>query len=271
MKKLNISNVGRMPLLQKDLEFMTEDYRTFLQDMIGMLGFDNDCFIISGCRINDSDGKLSMTSGWAYYQGEILPVKELKEGNIQSQNNIYVKLNKKTHFDPSGSRMFQKYDGSSTYIQNIWQDNYLNPEVVYSAESPGFYIQKDPWTLLERIQQATTIHDSGWQKVQLKKEGEGFLFYRCLGNMVYLFGSWISSAESEPEDNVVLCNLPAPEYDAVFPTLKNETGSEYIVISTNGELKLTHVRPEVMYGFSYVFYFCKEKYIKNDSKTIYVP
>ena len=99
MKKLNLTPGTRIPLWGKDILFMQDSEREAFAAVLNGLVLDRQNYLVCGCDItvNDNTHKVSMTSGWCFYQGELLPVKALQATSFTG-NRPLVKLTKVTEY-----------------------------------------------------------------------------------------------------------------------------------------------------------------------------
>lgn len=255
MKKLNINSIGRMPLMQKDLEWMTQDLTSVLQDVIHEIGLDTNYFIITGCQISIEGDSLSMTPGWAYYDGEILPVRGLENVDVSSiLGDKYVKLVRTEYDNPDGARRFRKADETDVVVDDVWQDDYLNPVVTGTSAVSGFFIRQNPWTLADRLRKGIN-DDSGWIQ-------SGVVSYRKVGNMVFLNGTYFDDAVGYEDHTLAM--VPSPSVECVFPCVGS--GVTSVRISRSGNL-LVSGSVGARYSFSHIVYVCDSKYARQDSNT----
>lgn len=257
MKRLNINSIGRMPLLQKDLEFMTEDITKFIKDIAYELGMKEKYFVITGCRFTIKGDSLSMTPGWAYYNGEILPVKGLDNVNVSSiDGEKYVRLVKVNYYNPEGARKFRKMDDTEEIVTDVWCDDYLNPVVGGNYLINDFVIRQDPWTLKDYVRKGLN-DDSGWNVNDI-------VSWRKVGNVVFLTGSYFDDA-LVGYDEFVLAKVPSPSHECVFPG--STSGVRQIKIDCSGNLSISGVAG-ARYNFSHIVYVCDSKWVNFDSNTI---
>lgn len=256
MKKLNINNIGRMPFLQKDLEFMTEDITRFIEDVALELGMKTKYFIITGCQITIKGNNLSMTPGWAYYNGEILPVRGLDSVDVSSiDGDKYVKLVKVNYNDPNGARKFKKTDETEELVTDVWQDNYLNPVVGGSFLINEFAIKQNPWTLKDHIIKGVN-DDSGWKVNDI-------VSWRKIGNIVFLSGFYFDDGLVGYNEHV-LAKVPAPSLECVFPG--TTPGVSQIKVDSSGNLSISG-SAGARYNFSHIVYICDGKQVNTNSNT----
>lgn len=263
MKKLNINSIGRMPFLQKDLEFMTEDITRFIEDVALELGMKTKYFIITGCQITIKGNNLSMTPGWAYYNGEILPVRGLDNVDVSSIiGEKYVKLTKVNYCNPDGARKFKKTDETEELVTDVWQDNYLNPVVSGGYLISEFAIKQNPWTLKEYIRKGVN-DDSGWNV-------DDIVSWRKIGNIVFLSGYHFDDALVGYNDHPI-AKVPSPSQECVFPGTTQ--GVSQIKVDRSGNVLLSG-SAGARYNFSHIVYICDSKQVNSNSNTyssFYMP
>lgn len=207
MKKLNTNNTGRMPFWQADLDWIQQAYTEPIEAIIKELGIDDDYFVVTGCQVTHDVDQLSMTAGWMWWDGELLPVRPLEATNTVS---IWLHLIRVTHSDPNGSRNFIKADQSTELVEDVWQDDYIQPVMMthYSPndEGAGVYIRTGAPTLADLIKARIADAESVWQNTRSENSSDTVQFKR-IGKMVVLKGS-IAVRNIVPENYVE--GLPAP-------------------------------------------------------------
>lgn len=228
MKKLNINNAGRMPLWQKDLEFIQKGYTEPLEALIGELGMSKEYFIITGCSPYKPDNShIAMGRGWFYYGGRILPVRPLPPTSIASFTNPMVRLVPVTYSDPAGARNFIHADQTTESVSDVWQDDYLQPTVV--ERSMGFVggvrLGVGAWTLRDIL---ANSHESPWMSGT-----SGSLQFKRIDRMVLLKG-W--AANVSPNPVAVDDGFPVPLGGMAM--LRTNAGSEDFLIYINGQGEL---------------------------------
>lgn len=187
MKKLNINNTGRMPLWQKDLEFIQEGLTEPLEALVGELGMAKDYFIITGCTPYKPDNNhIAMGRGWFYYGGRILPVRQLPPTSVASFTNPMVRLVPVTYANPAGARSFIRADQTSETVTDVWRDDYLQPSVVERTEefTSGVRLGVGAWTLRDIIANRNADAESAWMQSR-----SGQLQFKRIGRMVVLKGT----------------------------------------------------------------------------------
>lgn len=203
MKKLNINNAGRMPLWQTDLDWMQQSYTEIIHELVKELANTGSyMFPVSGCRVtyNEGTGTVSMTAGWFWWDGELLPVRALPATPLEAANPhlAAVHLTRVTNHPEAGARNFIGPDLAPVAVADTWQDDYLQPEACLRNDTfaSGVTICPGAWTLHDRLQ----LSESSWT------EGtHGNLQYKRIGRMVVLKGTVYVSGTNPWETG-----LPAP-------------------------------------------------------------
>lgn len=229
MKKLNFPNQSALtPFWTNDLKYLQEGVAEALCAMLKGLGLDNDDFVISGCKITTNGSKVSMTAGWVYFNGEILPARALQATSYSGTPKI--KFTKQTNYNPAGDR--QVSTSGQTGTSQIYKDDYLEPSLVSGADTYRLAIGKGAWNLAERILNHAKTVDTG----VLNAGNSSEVRYRMIGGAVQLYGSLFNDAQGGFH-GVVATGLPKP---AVGVTIHFEptNGSEYIHIGTDGSLSV---------------------------------
>lgn len=205
MKKLNINNTGRMPLWQKDLEWIQKGYAEPLEAIVGELGMSKEYFIITGCSPYMPDsGHIAMNSGWFHWGGRILPVRPLRSTSVTSFTNPVVRLTLVPYADPDGARSFIRADQTTAIVGNVWKDDYLSPTVVERSASftDGVKIGVGAWTLRDIITRRNAEAESEWIP---SRTGE--MQFKRIGRLVVLRGT---VADTTPLMVSVDEGFPAP-------------------------------------------------------------
>lgn len=222
MKKLKFEEGVIAPFWLKDLEYMQECFEEVLSVIMESLSLSGSDSIISGCEINHSGTKVSMTEGWAYFGGEILKVEALPETEIgKNQPEIY--FTKKTEEDDDGKRnIFREKEETlgSPYVIDFLKPSVIQPTTFNSVKD--FYINKNTKTLAERIAGRNRVADTGLVTIETEMSSiQGYIEYRQIGGVVQLYGS-IST-------NGTIAGIPAPATKIII-----ETGNGNILINSNG-------------------------------------
>ncbi len=231
MKKLNINNAGRMPLWQKDLEFIQKGYTEPLEALIGELGMSKEYFIITGCSPYKPDNShIAMGRGWFYYGGRILPVRPLPPTSIASFTNPMVRLVPVTYSDPAGARNFIHADQTTESVSDVWQDDYLQPTVV--DRSMGFVggvrLGVGAWTLRDILANRNADAESGWTPSR-----SGCMQFKRVGRMVVLKGivPYVSNTYNRVDDG-----FPLPLGGLAVLHTSTANGDILIQVNESGEL-----------------------------------
>lgn len=229
MKKLNLPNQPALtPFWTDDLKYLQEGVAEALCATLKGLGLDNDDFVISGCKITTNGSKISMTAGWMYFNGEILPVRALPATSYSGTPKI--KFTKQTNYNPAGDR--QVSTSGQTGTSQIYEDDYLEPSLVSGSETYRLAIGKGAWNLAERILNHAKAVDSGVVNADDSSE----VRYRMVGGVVQLYGSVFNDALGGFH-GVVATGLPKPAVDVTL-YFDPSYASEYIHIGTNGKLSI---------------------------------
>lgn len=264
MKKLNTNNVGRMPLWEADLDWMQAGYTEPITALVAELGLSKSYFAITGCVPYKPDIKtLAMPAGWFWWNGQILPVRELQATDVLSYTNPVVRLTKVTYTNPDGARGFIKTDLTTQNVSDVWQDDYLTPTVVErsAAFTAGVRLGIGAWTLRDILMHHIAENESDWMSGH-----SGDLEYKIVGRIVILsgFASQISTT-TQPIDE----GFPIPLGGvAMLHTPANE-GDITIKINSNGEL-ICHSRTGEQSGpvLTGMMYMAATPYQATDPNTI---
>lgn len=234
MKKLNITQGSRTPFWMRDLEYITAASSEVFAAMLKGLSLEARDFVISGCRITETGSKVSMTGGWCYYGGEVLPVLPLPP-TTYSGTDPRIKFTKVTRYDHEGDRVIE-LEGVSGMSQ-IYSDDCLQPSLVSSGDSYRLAIGRGAWNLGERIANAARHVDSGVVEAELAFGGTGLVRYRQAGGIVQLYGSLFNDSLTG-FSGVVARGLPQPAVGIMFP-LGAGGGSGSIQIGIDGTLSIS--------------------------------
>ena len=94
MNKIDFSKLGGYPLCQDDLEYMQDGITNAMLALFAGLG--NGPYIISGCAVTvtlvtGTTYNTSITSGWIYYNGDIIPVTACSLNGVDlGVNGVYA-------------------------------------------------------------------------------------------------------------------------------------------------------------------------------------
>ena len=166
MKKLNTNNTGRMPLWQADLEWIQQAYTGPIEAIVRELGYEHKYFIFEGCHVRyyNDPGEISMSAGWFWWNGELLPVRALERTSTYGFDSPVVHLSRVAYADPAGSRDFIKADQSAELVEDVWQDDYIMPSVVEinATQTEGVNIDSESWTLSDILDKRIGGCESDW-------------------------------------------------------------------------------------------------------------
>lgn len=187
MKELNTNSIGRMPLWQKDLDWMQQSYQEMFAALVSELNMDDyEYFAITGVVPTKSGKWLDAQKGWVWYNGEILPVKSALHVDVSSMTDPVVKLTRVTSYNSDGARNFIKPDMTTHNVTNVWQDDYLQPAVIEreaAIESGELCIAPGAWTMSEIIAKHADAFESDWIYTH-----SGDLSFKRVGSLVVLNG-----------------------------------------------------------------------------------
>ena len=241
MKKLNITAGGIMPFWTKDLEFMQSGISEALAVMAKSLSFGRENFLISGCEITDTGRSISMTSGWCFYEGEIMQVEELSE-TMYSGASPRIKFTKTTSFDRNGDRQITLLGNLEN--ARVYQYNSLVPSIAGSADTYTLAIGVGAWRLDERIAYQSKMQDSGLVKLDVQGYN-GELQYRITGSMVQLYGEISNDALGAGIRGYISYGLPQPIRELKmyysWGTVEIDARGGLIVTSQNDSVRLDQV------------------------------
>lgn len=235
MKKLNITQNSRMPFWWRDLEFITDSSSEVFEAVLEGLSLGTKDFIISGCAVTVTNSKVSMTGGWCYYGGEILPVMPMPPTSYTG--NPKIKFTKVTRYDHEGDRTITL--SGSTGTSQIYKDDCLSPSLVSAGDSYRLAIGPGAWNLGERITNAAKQVDSGTVEATVITAGLGSVRYRQVGGVVQLFGELFNDAQGGFA-GAVAQGLPRPAVGLVFPLNSGAgDGSGSIQIAIDGTMSIS--------------------------------
>ena len=227
MKNLNYPHpLARTPIWTDDMRFLQGGISEVFAAILEGLSLGETDFIISGCKITDNGSKVSMTAGWCYYNGEVLPVRALPATSYTG-SSPKIKFTKVTNFDPAGQREVKLSE--TTGVSQVFRNDYLAPSLVTGSAHYQLAISKGAWDLSERIANSVKAVDSGTLSPN-DLTGSG-IRYRMIGGMVQLYGHIRQDAVGAGWNAVVASGLPRPALPVYLP---NDSG--YIEVRTNGEL-----------------------------------
>ncbi len=268
MKRLNTNNAGRMPLWQADLNWLQQAYTEPIEALLNELGMYNDYFIITGCNvriIDDGHPVIIMTPGWFYWNGQILPVRELQKTDVGNLLDPVVRLTLVSHSNPDGARNFIHADLTTVTVTDVWQDDYLQPTVVERSATfnSGVRIGEGAWRLRDILMRHIGSCESEWcetsnQYIQYKRVGK----YVTIKGVFFLMSAPVTG-------------LPRPETYPLFIWMNPSDANHTMLINQNGELVYNNPNDNtiplsfafgVLNGFTYL---AKNAYINYvDPNTI---
>lgn len=254
MKKLNTNNTGRMPIWQADLDWIQQAYTGPIEAIIrelGAVGASNSrpFFPVTGCRVSINNGVISMSEGWFWWDGELLPVPALEATSTSGFANPAVHLSLVRHNDPNGSRNFIQADQSTELVEDVWQDDYIEPSVVERSEDlPGLTILPGALTLHELIKRGSEDSEKEWVILSGLTAPEQMAFKQIGRTVVLKGGVFLKNG-----DTPAATGLPAPlggraqlvvgKKQYVVPmlqpqnaSLNTEDGELYVWVDSDGNL-----------------------------------
>lgn len=260
MKRLKTYKNGRMPLWQKDFDWLQDSYTEIISGIVAALELQDEYFIIDGCKIttelNDTGrSQIKVDSGLIYYNGEIL---RLQAGSFDNPDpgkdtTIYVEVN--TVYDPAGDKQYIMSEGVSdtdikrTYEERVLIARVMEPNISYPKV---FWFKPGAWTLAQRIKKHI-CDESKWNTTDTNINA---LFYKQIGKIVYLRGRVFNDAMGGHDG--VYGKVPKPEGGHAL-----QLTSE-VKVNGNGDLVITSGNPRVYVdGLSYV---ADNLYIDNNSR-----
>lgn len=245
MKKLEFEKGAITPFWLKDLEYMQKGFEEVIKVIIEGLSLKKTNFIISGCKITYTKNKVSMTSGWAYYNGEILPVKALVETDYSSGRYPTIYFVKRTEYDESGSRIILKENESVT--ANIYKIDYLSSSATTPASfntNTGFSITPETLDLEAIITNRNKIADTRLVEASVDSSVTSTLKYRQIGGVVQFYGSIYSDRYSGD----IVSYLPKPIADITL-----NINNVLVAIKTDGKMKVTNLNGTIdLSGITYL-------------------
>ena len=206
MKRLNTNNAGRMPLWQADLDWLQQAYTEPIEVLIKELKIDSRHWTpVTGCKVTKTDQTIAMSAGWFWWDGELLPVRELKAVGTNSFTNPVVHLEKVAFSNPDGARNFIHADLTPVTVTDVWQDDYLQPTIVERSATftTGVHILPGSQTLVDQLKIRIAGNESEWRSSEL-----GAISFKRIGRMVVLKGATPGTYMGTP---------PAIPLDGGFP------------------------------------------------------
>lgn len=253
MKKLNITEGSLMPFWMKDLDYMQQGFAEAIGSVIEGLGLGGKDMLISGCDVKYSNGKVSMTTGWCYYEGEILKVDAMAETSC-NDSMPRVRLDKKRRSDSSGTR--QIVCSGETLMSDVYEEWYLEPSLVDDSDLIGYRlaIGEGAWRLGERIMHMSKVLDSGLVKIDTYNY-TGRAEYRMIGGVVQLYGYVRNGALGIPINGLIIAeNMPRPATNVKFADF---------TIDTIGQMTGTSDQDTIF--FDGLMYLAMPEYANEDS------
>lgn len=236
MKKLNITEDSLMPFWMKDLDYMQQGFAEAIGSVIEGLGLGDKDMLISGCDVKYSNGKVSMTTGWCYYEGEILKVDAMAETTC-SVTKPLVRLEKKRRSDSSGNR--QIVCSGETLMSDVYEEWYLEPSLVDDRDLIGYRlaIGEGAWRLGERIMHMSKAMDSGLKKIVVDHY-IGRAEYRMIGGVVQLYGYVTNDVIGQGVNGLIARNMPRPAKSIKFADFAIDTMGQMTGISSSDTINL---------------------------------
>ena len=234
---------------------MQDSEREAFAAVLNGLVLDRQNYLVCGCDItvNDNTHKVSMTSGWCFYQGELLPVKALPATSFTG-NRPLVKLTKVTEYDSAGDRMVY-HEGVGTTV-HVWEQDCLVPSVVGEGENYTLALSEGAWTLAERIRETVKATDTGIVPLEMLYSGLGNINYRRVGGTVQLYG-FAKDDVGGSVSGQIATNLPRPTVQLRIPL-----SNGYLTLDTNGTLTANTSMSQVY--FDSITYLTTPSYNSSD-------
>lgn len=241
MKQLNFIPGSMTPLWAKDLKFMQDGTIEAFQAVLKGLELGAENYLVCGCSItaNNNTHKISMTSGWCFFQGELLPVKALPVTGFNG-GSPRVKLTKVPANNPDGDRQITLAGQNGT--AQIWQDCYLEPSVITGeVANVTLALSEGAWTLAERIRRMSMVTDTGIVSVD-ELGFVGSVSYRRVGGTVQLLGSVMNDVLGSSVSGLIASGLPHPTVSLRFPL-----SDGYMILGTDGKLTAYNTKLSKIY------------------------
>ena len=219
MKRINTNSNGRMPLWQKDLDWLQRGYTEPIEALIASLGLPMTHFVVSGCvPYRPNPARIAMPAGWFCWGGEILPVKSLAPTSVAGFTDPVVRLTRVAFAHPDGARPFVRPDLTTQQVGNVWQDDYLRPSVAERSASfiSGVRLGTGAWTLADIISHRNREGESPWVSLT----GNGYsVQYKHIGRHVVVKGMLASETPCR--------GMPLPLTD---PTVLSYTDADHYIL-----------------------------------------
>lgn len=231
MKKLDLIPGSLIPLWQQDLLFIQDEACEAIEAVLKGLELGCENYLVCGCKItvNKTASTVSMTAGWCFFQGELLPVASLPETEFNGASPL-VKLSKVMAYNPSGDRQVTLSTGIIN--RQVWQECYLMPSLATVNDTYILALSEGAWTLAERISGMTRASDTGMVEVGLSGSHTGSVSYRMIGGTVQLYGMVKSEKTGDPVNGQIAVGLPHP----AVPVRLTISDGGYMILDTDGNL-----------------------------------
>lgn len=257
MKKLDFTAGSIAPLWQKDLDFMQNGVAEAFAALLRGLELGADNYLVCGCSItvNTSTSKVSMTAGWCFYDGELLPVKAMPATSFTG-SKPKIKLSKTIAYNPEGDRIVS-LEGQTGAAQ-MWKDCYLEPSVAGNNDKYTLALSEGAWTLAERISEMSRTTDTGIVPANITF-GIGSISYRRVGGTVQLLGSVVNDATGAAVSGKIASGLPRPAAAIRVPLSDNG----YMLLETDGTLTAYNTKLTRVY-FDGIMYLTTPEFSNSD-------
>ena len=268
MKKLNTNNAGRMPLWQADLDWLQDAFTEPIMALIAELKHDAAVVMpVTGCQVTKTDQTVSMTSGWFWWDGELLPVRALPVTDTSAITYPMVHLERVTFYNTDGERNFVHADLSTETVGDVWQDDYLQPTVVERGDASvttGVNIHPQARTLFDWIRLRIRDDESSWHPAQSEIPQDN-VRYKRVGYMVLLKGSvLVRDGSAMPK----VQGLPVPMSGSACLAYNELTHGAIVTIDNQGRLDcISQVSGLTNYSVDGMMYMAEEPYLFNDVIT----
>ena len=231
MKELNLIEGSLAPLWQTDLEFVQNGAKEAVTALLNGLKLGRDDYLVAGCDItvNTSTNKVSMTAGWCWFGGELLPVRALASASFAAGTTPKIKLTKVVAYDSGGDRSYTA--ASQTGTVRMWRDSYLAPSVAGNHDEYTLALSEGAWKLAERINRKSRPYDTGLLTATVGQVGIGSVRYRQAGNVVQLYVDVRVEVSGQGLSGRIASGLPSPAADTYIPV-----SNGYLTLSVGGIL-----------------------------------
>ena len=217
MKELNLIEGSLAPLWQTDLKFIQDGAIEAVTALLNGLKLGRDNYLVTGCDItvDTRRNRVSMTAGWCFFNGELLPVRELAATSFTAGSNPRIKLTKVTAYDSGGDRSYTA--ASQTGTVRMWRDSYLAPSVAGSLDVYTLALSEGAWKLAERINRRSRPYDTGLVTATDGQVGMGSVEYRQVGNVVQLYINRRVEITGQGLSGIIASGLPTPAAETYIP------------------------------------------------------